>query len=123
MPSYPCRHPTCAAYVQRRGGYCAEHVQRGRVARAQRNRSYDQHVRSPAAKAFYNSAAWQRARATKLASAPVCERCTKAFAQHVHHRIPLAQCTPEQKTAQWNLRSLCQPCHTAVERERAAVGA
>lgn len=119
MPSYPCRHPTCTTYVARRGDYCPAHQEKGRQERAERNRFYDQHLRDADAKAFYNSAGWQRARATKLAEHPVCERCGRAWARHVHHRIPLAECTPEQRLAQENLKSLCVPCHNAEEAEAA----
>jgi 5-methylcytosine-specific restriction endonuclease McrA len=117
VPSYPCRHPTCTTYVKRRGEYCIEHEQQGRDERAKRGQFYDQHQRDAEAKAFYNSAAWQRARADKLAADPVCERCRRVFAQHVHHRIPLARCTPEQKLDRANLMSACQPCHNIIEAE------
>ena len=119
MPSHPCRHPTCSAYVPRRG-YCPDHQEQGRRDRRARNRFYDQHLRDPEAKKFYDSAAWQRARQTKLASEPVCERCRRVFAQHVHHRIPLSRCTPEQRVEQANLMSVCAPCHNAIEAEAAA---
>jgi 5-methylcytosine-specific restriction protein A len=119
VPVYPCRHPTCAAYVQKRGGYCEAHARQGRQERAARNRFYDQHARDPEAKKFYDSAAWQRARATKLATDPICERCQRVWAQHVHHRIPLARCTPEQRLDQRNLKSLCLPCHNIEEAEAA----
>ena len=115
MPSYPCRHPTCNAYVREPRGYCAEHQAEGQQARAELHRWYDQHQRDQDAKAFYNSAAWQRARAKKLATDPVCERCRRVFAQHVHHRIALKRCTPEQRLAQTNLMSLCHGCHSATE--------
>jgi 5-methylcytosine-specific restriction protein A len=117
MPSYPCAIPTCEAYVPARGGTCEEHGNRGGVTSTSRHAYYDQHLRDKEAKAFYDSAAWQRARATKLANNPTCERCEVVFAQHVHHKIPLRRCTLAQKTAQDNLTSLCQPCHSAVERE------
>lgn len=129
MPVYPCRHATCVNYVERPGTWCQEHAADGAAALAERNArraayhaSYDQHQRDPVAKAFYNSAGWERARATKLATTPVCERCRITFAQHVHHEIPLASCPPEEKLAQSNLVSLCQPCHAAVEAERRAGG-
>ena len=122
MPSYPCRWPTCTVYVGKRGDYCAEHEAHGRRERAERNRFYDQHVRDPEAKRFYDSAAWQRARATKLARDPVCEKCQRAWAAHVHHKKPLKECTPRERLDQQNLMSLCQPCHNTIEKETAACG-
>lgn len=120
MPSYPCRHPTCTAYVNRRGDYCQEHEANGKKERAERNRFYDQHQRDPDAKRFYGSAAWLRARAKKLATDPVCERCGGTWAQHVHHVKTLKQCTPAERVDQRNLMSLCPPCHNAVEAETRA---
>jgi 5-methylcytosine-specific restriction protein A len=118
VPSYPCRHPTCTEYVARRGDYCATHAAEGRAERRAGARAYDLHQRDGAAKAFYNTAAWQRARATKLANDPVCQRCNKVFAWHVHHTIPIA--TPEgweRRLDQRILKSLCQPCHNEEEAE------
>ena len=117
VPSYPCHHPTCGAYVGRRGGYCPDHEAKGQEARRERDRFYDRHARDPAARAFYNSAAWQRARTAKLAESPVCERCQRTWARHVHHRKPLARCSPAERTARENLMSVCPPCHNAIEKE------
>lgn len=119
MPAHPCRWPTCVAYVRRPATYCDEHADDGREARRERDRFYDRHVRDPESKRFYDSAAWQRARATKLADRPVCERCERVFAQHVHHRKPLADCTPAERVDQRLLMSVCQPCHNAIEKETA----
>jgi 5-methylcytosine-specific restriction protein A len=128
MPSYPCRHPTCTAYVLKRGDGCDLHSHPGaRPDQAQRHRRYDQTRRDPEAKRFYDSAAWQRARAAKLAATPWCERCRVVFANTCHHApIPLADCTPEQRTDQRNLQSLCPGCHSLTEveeRERQEVRA
>lgn len=117
MPSYPCKHPICNSYVRRRGDYCEAHQAQGKQARRERDRYYDKHQRDPDAKRFYNSSAWKRARALKLATDPVCQRCQRQWAQHVHHRIPLKRCTDEQRTAQDNLLSVCAPCHNAIEAE------
>ena len=74
MPSIACKHPTCCNYVRRETGdrYCADHAEQGRAAAAERSRFYDQHVRNPDARQFYNSAAWAAARRRKLAATPVC---------------------------------------------------
>lgn len=77
--------------------------------------------RSPAAqerKRFYDSALWQETRAAKLRRDPLCQRC--AFdgvvrsAEHVDHWTPLAR--GGNPTADDNLVSLCQPCHSSKTR-------
>lgn len=119
MPVYPCQHPTCTAYVAKRGGFCDAHARQGKAERRQRDQFYDQHVRDPKAKQFYNSAIWKRARTTALAENPVCTRCRREWAAHVHHRIPLKRCTPQQRTDPQNLMTCCAPCHNAIEAEAA----
>lgn len=111
MPSFPCRHPTCTAYVAERHGYCVDHV-----GGPGKQAYYDTHQRDVAAKAFYASAAWLRARAAKLAANPVCEWCARVFADTVHHKIPLKRCTEAQKIEQANLMSVCGPCHNEIEK-------
>lgn len=111
MPSYACRHPLCTAYIPHHG-YCPLHA-----GHASRHAHYDVHQRNAAAKVFYASARWRRARAAKLAQDPVCERCHVVFADTVHHKIPLKDCTDTLQTAAANLMSLCAPCHNAVEAE------
>jgi 5-methylcytosine-specific restriction endonuclease McrA len=93
------------------------HTDQGRTERRERNRFYDQHQRDAEAKRFYDSEAWKRARARRLASYPVCERCNREFARHVHHRIKLKDCTPSQRLDQDNLMSVCVSCHNAIEAE------
>ena len=115
MPVFRCSHPSCTATLDRRG-YCAQHAGDGQQVKAERHRHYDQHQRDPAAKAFYNSAAWKRTRAAVLAADPTCRRCGR-LAEHVHHIIPLARCTPAQKLDPSNLLPTCQPCHNAIEAE------
>lgn len=120
MPAHPCKWPTCSAYVAHGAGkYCPDHASAAE-AEPTRHGFYDQHARDKAAKAFYNSAAWKRARKLKLAADPVCQRCRIVFAQHVHHKKPLKQCAPAEKLDQANLKSLCAPCHNAEEAEARA---
>lgn len=78
---------------------------------------YDQHLRNPEAKRFYDSALWKATRSALLADHPVCQRCEKTFAQHVHHVIPLAHCTEAQKTDPANLLCVCVVCHSEIEAE------
>lgn len=114
MPAFPCRVATCTEYVKEKGGACPDH---GDSPSVSRHSFYDQHLRDKVAHAFYVSARWLRARAIKLRNNPVCERCEKSWAQHVHHIIPLAECSYEQETDQKNLMSVCQPCHNVIEAE------
>ena len=117
MTSFACAFPSCNKPVTVRGAFCAEHTVTGKQMRARANAFYDQHQRNPEAKAFYNSKPWKIARETKMAEHPICQRCGEAWGEHVHHVIPLAECTDEQKVAQDNLRVLCQPCHNTEEAE------
>jgi 5-methylcytosine-specific restriction endonuclease McrA len=119
MPSFCCKHPTCQTYLPARG-YCPAHAEQGKQSTA--TKFYDQHVRNPAAKQFYNSAAWERTRADVLAENPVCQRCGEAFSAHVHHVIPLSECTEAQKTDRGNLWGVCPPCHNTIEAEMRAKG-
>lgn len=83
--------------------------------------------RSEAAKArkrFYDRAAWQRARAYKLARFPLCELCRKdgraVAAAHVHHLRTIEE-APHLRLNQSNLQSLCAQCHAtthATDRHR-----
>jgi 5-methylcytosine-specific restriction protein A len=116
MPSYPCRWPTCTAYVPHYG-YCPDHQQHQRKARREIHRYYDQHNRNDESKKFYNSSAWKRARGIQLAAHPVCRRCTREWSTTVHHIIPLDECTPEQRVDQDNLFACCASCHSEIEAE------
>ena len=120
MPSFACKHPTCLRFGAK-PGYCAEHAKHAPKRRPQerlmRDRFYDQHQRDRDAKAFYNSKAWQLARAIRLAEHPVCEQCGIDWARHVHHVIPLRKCTDSQKLDQDSLRAVCPCCHNTLEAE------
>lgn len=121
MPAPTCKHSTCNVPAINGTDYCGAHASAGRDIEAERNRAYDRN-RDPEAKAFYNSKRWKDARAEKLATNPVCERCSESWAVHVHHVVPLKECTDDQKTAQTNLMGLCVPCHNAIEAETAREG-
>ncbi len=120
MPSHPCKHRTCTAYLAA-PGYCQEHARLSAGDRRQAHSQYDRFVRDTESKRFYDSAAWQRARAAKLTANPLCEHCGR-FAQHVHHRIPVKQATQEQRLDQRLLVSCCIECHNRLEAEMAAGG-
>lgn len=118
MPSFPCLSPACDGYAVSRNGFCPECEAQGKVSGpSYRGAYYDQHLRDPYARAFYNSARWLRARGIKLRETPVCERCQKVFANTVHHIKPLRDCSPAERIDQKNLFSACGPCHSIIEAE------
>lgn len=120
MPHRPCKHPTCTALVAK-GAWCDAHKHLApEQDRRAYHREYDQRQRDAEAKAFYNSPGWKKARGIKLAADPVCERCQRAFANTVHHKKPLRECTAAERVAQSNLLSVCPPCHAVIEAEIAA---
>lgn len=112
---FACRFPMCDQFARRPNGFCANHNGETPRPNAARHRRYDRTQRDREAKRFYDSAAWKRARAIKLEAEPFCERCRLALAGHVHHLKPLKRCTPAEAIAQWNLQSLCPPCHSEIE--------
>ncbi len=116
MPSYCCKHPTCSVYLPERG-YCERHADQGKRAKAATDWLYEQQKRSPAYRKFINSAGWERARRIKLASTPWCERCLTAFADHVHHTIPVDEATYDERIDQKLLKSVCRTCHATEESE------
>lgn len=111
-----CQHPTCAEYVTA-GRYCPQHAAGAADARKLRLAHYDKHHRNKVAKRFYNSAAWARARELRLTANPVCEHCRRALAEHVHHRKPLAECSPRETLDQDNLMAVCPRCHGEIEQK------
>jgi 5-methylcytosine-specific restriction protein A len=68
------------------------------------------------AKAFYNSTAWKKCRASYIASVyHQCERCANGTIGYiVHHKILLTQHNIDDPTVTLNhdnLEYLCQDCH------------
>ena len=115
MPSYPCRWPSCYAYIPQRG-YCAEHADKAPMDRRQQHRLYDQNRRDPEAKKFYDSAAWKRTREIKLTNQPTCEICGR-FAEMCHHLNPV-MADEAGRLDPANLKSLCMACHSRLEAEK-----
>ena len=60
--------------------------------------------------AFYNSAAWKRLRAAKLAQDPMCEYCGRQPATDVDHMRAIN--VGGDPHAWDNLRSACHACHS-----------
>ena len=85
-------------------------------------RKHQPDTRQSASKRGYDRK-WQRVRAIKLSSDPLCERCERHGivepATEVHHRIALADGGERLDTA--NLESLCKRCHSAHTMREAAM--
>lgn len=90
------------------------HRDKGAAERSARDRRYNQFSRDPEATKFYHSALWITTRAAGLANNPICQRCRREWADVVHHRIELADCTPEQRIDHENLMPVCWACHAAI---------
>lgn len=116
MPSYRCKHPTCAAILPR-PGRCPAHAPAAAVDQAERHRLYDRGRRDRDARAFYSSTAWQLARREKISASPVCEICQADWSKDVHHKLPVRD-FPEQRLDQANLQALCPRCHKRIEAAR-----
>lgn len=79
------------------------------------------HKNRKADQAFYNSAAWKRARAAHLKDFPCCARCkskgiVNADRIQVHHIIDRKLCDDPYDLK--NLQSLCISCHTTIEKTK-----
>lgn len=59
---------------------------------------------------FYDTKEWQKTRKIKLTADPLCERCKRIPAAHVHHVKPYKE-YPELGLRLDNLQSLCRNCH------------
>lgn len=85
------------------------------------HRYYDKYQRNQASKAFYNSAAWQKAREQALVRDNyLCQHCLKVKritpADMVHHIVALLDDWSKSLDLD-NLLSMCNPCHTKEELE------
>ena len=66
----------------------------------------------------YRTTRWKELRETKLASSPVCERCSTWQDLHVHHRQPLTldERIEQDESAGFpaidDLETLCRSCHS-----------
>lgn len=95
-PAKPCRHPGCAALVER-GRYCPAHIP---------PRAPDS--RPSAARRGYNKP-WRHLRRAILAASPLCVACKAAPATEVDHILPLRRGGTNDLT---NLQTLCKSCHS-----------
>ncbi|WP_394659560.1 HNH endonuclease signature motif containing protein [uncultured Novosphingobium sp.] len=74
----------------------------------------------------YNTTAWRKLRALKLAGEPLCEGCDRlgllVTASHVDHRKPISD-GGDPFPALDALASLCRPCHSAKTARGVEAGA
>ena len=107
-PKRPCAAPRCPALVEAGERYCPEH-KRENNRRVKRSREDKKEQR------FYDSAAWKRFRAMKLAEQPLCERHLAkgetVVATTVHHQEEI------REGGAWlpsfdEVESLCRSCHS-----------
>ncbi len=92
---------------------------KGIIAKKLSRDAYNRFCRDQEHKKFYDSSAWRKIRAMKLARNPVCEACAAAGrmvkAEMVHHLIPVKK--GSRRLDMDFLVSLCNPCHNAIESE------
>lgn len=100
MPNTFCAGPGCPEIVSGRARYCPEHAHI--LTAKKRRRTFDPD--------FYGRAEWKRLRAEYRKRHPLCERCRRAAAAHVHHKIPRRE-RPELSLSWSNLEALCARCH------------
>ena len=97
-------------------------LKRGRRGRGATDREYD-HFRRMKANPYTRMrhvAQWQKVRAIKLQTDPLCEKCKSMGriigASEVHHIKPI-RTHPELCYVIENLMSLCVPCHRQLDAE------
>jgi 5-methylcytosine-specific restriction endonuclease McrA len=69
-------------------------------------------------KSIYNDWTWLKLSRLQRQREPLCERCAAAgrlaFAELVHHKIPITEETRHLMYDVANLESLCRPCHEHI---------
>lgn len=108
MIQRPCTHPGCGAFALPRSSRCEKHRQK-------------QTDSSRVAVRIRNSHAWQKVRRIHAKKHPTC---CDPFGEHllgpepvesIHHVLGLDS-NPELAFYESNLRSLCNACHSRVEK-------
>lgn len=114
-PKRPCAYPGCPALAD--GKYCPKHEAVVEEKRLEEQRQYNRYERSPEIVRQYG-ARWRKLRAEYVALHPLCEQCLKEGrmvpVEEVHHIKPIKDGGTHSFD---NLMSLCQSCHTKLERE------
>ena len=101
--------------------YCEKHKYLEERDRQERQRYYNENIRSTEVQSFYESPAWRKLRRQKLSQMPLCEIC---FANKritpaviVDHKVEIKDGGAALNME--NLQSVCYACHnkkTAAER-------
>jgi len=108
MPMRPlrgCKHPLCPELVS--SGFCVAHLRAKRATQDARrgsatSRGYDER--------------WRRARASFLASHPLCVECEaegRVTAATVVDHVVSIRVAPHRRLDPTNLRAMCKPHHDA----------
>jgi 5-methylcytosine-specific restriction protein A len=115
----PCHKQGCPNLTREK--YCEKHKHLEEQDRQERQRYYNEKIRSTEVQGFYESPAWRKLRRQKLGQMPLCEICyaNKRItpAVIVDHKIEIKDggAALDMK----NLQSVCHACHnkkTAAER-------
>ena len=105
-PLKPCQYPGCG--VLGKDTYCEAH---------QRQRSRERDTK----RLRRGGRRWRKLRDLKLRTEPICQLCTIALAQEVHHIEPVAR-APEREFDWNNLQSVCRDCHVAESAAERGTG-
>ncbi len=112
-PLKPCNKPGCPNLTRER--FCAKHE----GLKNEKKKQHDKQRGSASSRGYDRK--WQRVRALKLATDPLCEceACSKRVrvATMVHHIKPVDK-YPELRLEWSNLMSMANECHERIERER-----
>ena len=106
----PCRHPGCRALTDSKSGFCEKHY---RPMKRIIDKAYDRGRKSSGERGYDGT--WQKLRAKKLNTDPLCERCSR-IAEMVHHLTPI-EVWPQGRLVWDNLQSLCWQCHSEIDHE------
>lgn len=112
MPTYHCKHGTCARLLNA-PGYCHDHA----ASAERRLHRNERTARNPEAERFYNSRAWKATSATTRCANPLCQLCGQALATETHHEEPVID-APESRLDPEKLLAVCHPCHVRVDAAR-----
>lgn len=114
-PKRPCTYPGCPNLAD--GMFCENHAALAEKERLERQRRYNRYERDRKIIKKYDRR-WRKIREAYISAHPLCEICAKngktIAAEEVHHIKPLKWGGTHDFN---NLMSLCQSCHTKLERE------
>ncbi|SDY69138.1 HNH endonuclease [Thermoactinomyces sp. DSM 45892] len=110
-PLKPCNKTGCVELT--RDTYCESH-------RSEKYKYYDQWIRDPQTKQFYQSVAWKRLRDQALRRDDyLCQVCLSGdrytTAETVHHVIEVKRDWSKRLELN-NLQSVCNACHNKIHK-------